>query len=116
MNAAFARSSLALVVGLTLGPLNTRAGDWPQWRGPNRNGHAPANSLLPPVLPKELKPLWKISVGGGFSAPVVAGEKVVYLDEHDGKEIAHALDAASGKELWKVEYAESFSDEWGVGP
>jgi outer membrane protein assembly factor BamB len=68
------------------------------------------------VLPKELKPLWKVGVGGGHSAPVVAGNKLVYLDENGSREIVHVLDATTGKELWQVDYADRFQDEWGAGP
>lgn len=89
------------------------AADWPQWRGPNRASHA-ATSL--DALPKEVKPLWKNVVGPGFSAPIVAEGKLVYLDAQDGKEVAHCLEAASGKEIWSTPYAPSEGDEWGCGP
>ena len=93
-----------------------RAGDWPQWRGPERTGHAAAGSQLPPALPKELKVLWQLDIGGGFSSPVVAGTKLVYLDAQDGKEVAHLLDSRTGKELWRFAYGEMYADEWGPGP
>ena len=108
MHAILARFAALTFALVTIVSLPARAGDWPQWRGPQRTGHAPANTPALSALPKEFKPLWKIPVGGGFSAPVVAGDKLIYLDERDGKELAHALDAASGKELWSVNYAESF--------
>ncbi len=91
-------------------------GDWPQWRGPTRTGHASADAPTLAALPKELKAIWKISVGGGFSAPIVSGDKVIYLDEKDGKEVAHVLAASTGKELWSLPYADVFEDEWGAGP
>jgi outer membrane protein assembly factor BamB len=91
------------------------SGDWPQWRGVHRDGRA-QREAAPEALPAELKPSWKIPIGGGFSAPIVAGDKLVYLDAKDGKEIAHVLKARDGTELWHKEYAESFGDEWGTGP
>lgn len=90
--------------------------DWPQWRGPTRNGHADLAAAVPNALPRELKAVWKIPVGGGFSAPVVAGSRLAYLDENGSHEVAHVLEAATGKELWKVEFADRFQDEWGAGP
>jgi outer membrane protein assembly factor BamB len=92
------------------------AADWPQWRGPTRNAYAPTDSPVITALPKELQPVWKLSIGGGFSSPIVASGKLVYLDEQNGKEVAHLLDASTGKELWRVAYASSFQDEWGGGP
>ena len=91
------------------------AADWPQWRGPKRDGYA-LGERAPATLPKEVKPDWKINVGGGFSSPVLASGKLVYLDEDGTSEIAHAVDANTGKEIWKVTYAARYSDEWGAGP
>jgi outer membrane protein assembly factor BamB len=103
-------------LALAMSFLQAKAGDWPQWRGPNRTGHASANATELSSLPKELKAVWKLSIGGGFSSPVIAGGKLAYLDEKDGQEVAHLLDAATGKEIRSVPYAEAFRDEWGTGP
>lgn len=104
-----------LLVPLIAIPLSTHAGDWPQWRGPERNGKARELASLN-KLSTDLKPAWRIPVGGGHSGPVVAGTTVIYLDEDGTNEVAHALDVASGKERWKVAYAPRFQDEWGAGP
>lgn len=92
------------------------ASDWPQWRGPNRDGHAPSDSASVNSLPTELRPVWRIPVGGGFSSPVISGNKLLFLDESEGKEFANLVDATTGKELWKTPYAQVFQDEWGAGP
>jgi outer membrane protein assembly factor BamB len=92
------------------------ATDWPQWRGPHRNGHVSEGMPLPANLPAALKPVWKISVGGGFSAPIIVGNKLVYLDENGTHELAHAIDIVTGKPLWHRELADRFQDEWGAGP
>ncbi len=95
---------------------SARAGDWPQWRGPQRTGHAAAEAQVPSALPTEPKVVWRLDIGGGFSSPVIAAGKLVYLDAQDDKEVAHLLDSRTGKELWRVSYGETFSDEWGPGP
>ena len=97
------------------------AADWAQWRGPNRDGHSPASIA---ALPKEPKTLWSIPVGNGQASPIVAGGKLIYLDELPGKdgqpgqEVAHAVDLKTGKELWHVAVGESeaFSNAYGTGP
>ncbi len=91
------------------------AGDWPQWRGTARDGHAAEDERLPDTLPPELKSLWKINIGGGFSSPVVLGNKVVILQGKADKEVASLLDAATGKELWTSPLGDLFEDEWGAG-
>lgn len=92
------------------------AADWPQWRGPNRDGHVPANSITVTSLPKEPKVVWRLQIGGGVSSPVVADGKLVYLDAQDGKEVAHLIDAKTTKEIWKTPFAEMYQDEFGPGP
>jgi outer membrane protein assembly factor BamB len=91
------------------------AADWPQWRGPDRDGHAASQPAIS-SLPKELKPIWKNAIGPGFSAPIVSGGKLLYLDEQEGQEVAHCLLATSGQEIWKTSYANTEGDEWGSGP
>ena len=115
--ARLALAVTALAVWLAAGPPGlVQASDWPQWMGPTRDGRASDSVPLPSRLPAELKPLWRIPVGGGFSAPVVAGDRLVYLDAPGEMEIAHLVDATTGREMWKVEYGEAFEDEWGKGP
>lgn len=93
--------------------LGAQAGDWPQWRGVNRSGHA---DLALESLPRQLKVAWKKPVGPGFSGPIVAGGQVIVLDAADGKEVAHCLDARTGAANWRVPFAAGEGDEWGSGP
>ena len=97
-------------------PLLSSADDWPQWRGPKRTGYAAADAAKLEKLPAAPKVVWKVDVGGGFSGPVVSGKRLIYLDENGASEVAHAVEATTGRELWKVEYAAMFRDEWGSGP
>lgn len=91
------------------------AGDWPQWRGPNRDGHAAADETLPDAF-RETTPSWTRPLGGGFSGIIVANGQLFVTDEEDGNEVAHALDPATGRDLWQTPYARAFGDEWGRGP
>jgi outer membrane protein assembly factor BamB len=109
-------TALAGVLVVAGSAVGLKAGGWPQWRGPDRSGHAESSTPGPQALPKELQPKWRLNVGGGFSSPVVSGDRLIYLDEQDGREIAHAIDTTTGKEVWRADYAESFKDEWGTGP
>jgi len=75
--------------------------EWPQWRGPNRDGLA-AGVAPPPAWPKELKQGWRVEVGVGHSSPVVAGGVVYQFARQGEEEVLLALDAATGKELWRA--------------
>jgi outer membrane protein assembly factor BamB len=93
-----------------------RGGDWPQWFGPQRDGHASADSPALEKLPPELKVVWRKKIGGGFSSPVVAGSKLVFFDENGRAEVVHLLDAGTGAEVWSTAIGDVYQDEWGAGP
>lgn len=82
--------------------------DWAQWRGPEGNGHT--SEKAPDSLPASPKVLWHIAVGNSLSSPVVAGGRVVHLDNTRDKEVVHCLDAATGRELWQRPIDEAFKD------
>ncbi|HEV7682626.1 MAG TPA: PQQ-binding-like beta-propeller repeat protein [Pyrinomonadaceae bacterium] len=98
--------SLILTLGtIILFTVPCYAQDWPQWRGPNRDGSAPA---LPAELPKILKEEWKVTVGVGHSSPVISKGKIYVFARQGEAETLLCLDAASGKEMWKSSQSVSF--------
>lgn len=90
---------LALVaVAVSLG--GSVAADWPQWRGPGRDGSAP-DLAARTAWPGELKPVWRVPAGAGHASPVVAGGRV-YLFARDGEEeTLQALELETGKTVWR---------------
>jgi len=102
-----------LLYGVLLGS-SLEAADWPGWRGRDRDGHA--GDPLPPVLETTPQPLWRQSIGHGYSGVVVAGQRLVFLDDASGRETAHCLDARTGRELWSQPFAEPYTDEFEPGP
>src|SRR5437868_2712577 len=88
---------------LALAVSSARAQDWPQWRGPARDGKT-AGFNAPKTWPKELMRGWKVTVGEGVATPALVGDKLYVFARADGAETTSCLDAATGKELWKDKY------------
>lgn len=80
------------------------AQDWPQWRGPNRDGKVKGFNE-PEKWPGELKLKWKTNVGLGDSTPALVGGKLYVFTRQDDEETILCLDAQTGKELWAQKYA-----------
>ena len=93
--------------------LSLSAADWSQWRGPNRDGHAPANSKLISKLPEQPKVVWKIKAEAGLASPIVAGNKVIHFDAANKKETLHALNRETGEKIWSAAIDETFHDNQG---
>ncbi len=77
--------------------------DWPQWRGPNRDGKV-SGCTAPQKWPKELTQKWKTTVGLGDSTPALVGNRIYVFARQSEEEVTLCLDAGSGKELWKDKY------------
>lgn len=104
------RSHYRWLLAVSLSCCVTRAADWPQWRGPTQDGHVPSTEAVLASLPATPPVAWTQAVGDGLGSPVVSGGRVFYLDHQNGKEVAHALDAASGRELWSRPIDTAFRD------
>jgi outer membrane protein assembly factor BamB len=108
----------AAALGAMLGGQDRlRAADWPQWRGPKQDGVSLETGLLtkwPGTGPTEL---WRFPLGAGYSSVSVAGGRAVTMYGTPAGEFVVALDAASGKPLWKVRSGDLFvNDSYGNGP
>ena len=94
----------------------TVPGDWPQWRGPNRDAISVERGLLEEWRDGEPPVLWRIPIGEGFSSVSVSQGRLYTLWDEDESEFLVSLDAANGKELWRQRVDSSFTNRWGNGP
>lgn len=91
-----------VIAALVLLASAVSAADWPQWRGPARDGRA---SLAPRATwPEALTPAWKIAVGEGHASPVVVGDRAYVFSREGEEEVVQALDLATGKRAWRASY------------
>ncbi|MFP6620720.1 MAG: PQQ-binding-like beta-propeller repeat protein, partial [Pirellulaceae bacterium] len=90
---------LFLLLGLPA--VMVQAADWPQWRGPQRNGMSLETDLLQQWPVEGLPVLWKSSqVGGGYASVVVSKGMLFTIGQEGQDVLAVALDAVTGKRRW----------------
>ena len=100
-------------------PLEVQADDWPQWRGPNRDGVWNETGIMEKFPTGGLKISWRTPVGRGWSSPVVAQGQVYVTDVQasrpTAKERVLCFSEENGKLLWSHEYAVDYPD-WAFDP
>src|ERR1700722_20231235 len=100
--AQLALTVIGIVMGIGLCAFPASAGDWPQWRGPQRDGISSETGLLKEWPKDGPKLAWQNDkVGSGYSTPAIAADRV-YLIGNEGKkkEFVEALSAQDGHQLW----------------
>jgi outer membrane protein assembly factor BamB len=91
------------------------ANDWPQFRGPDRDGSSQETGLLN-TWPRKGPPLlWEKKVGPGYSGPVVVGDRVIVFYRDGDQDVVECLSAAKGKPRWKFPYKTTYEDSMGKG-
>ena len=95
----------------------TIADDWPQWRGPNRDGKSTETGLLKQWPEGGPARLWTNSdVGLGYSSFAVVGDTLYTMGAREDKEFLFALNVADGSEKWSIQVGELLENRWGDGP
>jgi outer membrane protein assembly factor BamB len=96
-----------ILIALAGGAVSAFADDWPQWRGPQRDGRWREDGIVEKFSAPRLEPKWRAEVGSGYSSPSVAEGRVFVTDrmvEPKQTERVHCFDADTGKPLWMHEY------------
>ncbi len=108
--------SFALCLG-AMTSVAVRADDWPQYRGPNRDGVSRETGLLK-AWPKDGPPLlWTYrDAGVGFTPPSVVGDRLYGMGVRDKKDYLYALDTKTGRQVWAAELGPERPAGWGDGP
>jgi outer membrane protein assembly factor BamB len=96
------RAVVSLVVMMQAALAAQVSRDWPQWRGPRRDGSAAFST--PAAWPAALSRRWEVVVGAGHSSPVIAGDRAIIHTREGEREVTRALDLKSGKQLWRDDY------------
>lgn len=101
------------------------ATDWPQYRGPDRDGVWKETGVLEKFPADGLKFRWRVAIATGFSSPVICNGRVYLTDavflKPRADERVHCVDETTGKSLWtyvnNVGYPDwAFANDQGTGP
>jgi outer membrane protein assembly factor BamB len=108
MNRSF---TLVFALFFAVGVALLTAADWPQWRGPNRDGISTETGLLKQWPAGGPKLVWQVKdLGDGYSAPAVVGDRLYDISSKgDDNEFVQALSTRDGSKLWSTRIG-------GVGP
>jgi outer membrane protein assembly factor BamB len=106
--------ALLCVAGQVMAQANA---NWPQWRGPNRDGISNESGLLK-QWPADGPPLaWKAKgAGNGYSSLVISNGKLYTMGLRGDREVIVAFDVATGKEAWATPHGGAFRNDQGDGP
>ncbi len=114
-------SVLWMAIGsLSLASSGSLAEDWPQWRGPSRDGTWQETDIIDKLPEGQLPYVWSTQIGPGYSGPTVAQGRVYVMDrqpkDREATERIHCLDSQSGKSLWTFEYPAEYRISYTAGP
>jgi outer membrane protein assembly factor BamB len=108
--------ALPLVLPLILA-LTAQAADWPQWRGPDRDGISSETGLLSSWPSGGPKVVWRISgLGVGYSSFSIVGGRMYTQGQRGKQEFVLALDVKTGNKLWETVTSRDFENDRGSGP
>jgi len=90
--------------------------DWPDWRGPARDGHVPR---LPPRLPDTAKLVWKkAAMTGGLAGLSVSDGRLLLAERDfaDEQDVYRCLNADTGELLWRTTFPAKGTLDYGQSP
>ncbi len=109
------RRSLLAALPLLTGP--TLRANWPQWRGPDRNGISPATGLLRKWPAGGPRKAWEASgLGEGYASFSASNGNLFTQGQRSGKQYLIALDQQTGAKAWETENGPAYDDSRGSGP
>jgi outer membrane protein assembly factor BamB len=108
---------MARIAAVLLISLTAAAGDWPQWRGPNRDGISSETGLLTSWPAGGPRVVWKTTgLGEGYSSFSIVKGRLYTQGQRGDQEYVYAFDIKTGTKLWEVPTGRPYREQRGNGP
>jgi outer membrane protein assembly factor BamB len=91
--------------------------DWPQWRGPERNGVSKDTGLIKQWPSSGPQRTWSISnLGEGFGSIAIKGDRIFVQGTKESASVIFCLNRADGKTVWSAALGPKVNEGRGNGP
>ncbi len=91
--------------------------DWPQWRGPERNGVSKDTGLIKQWPSSGPQQAWSISsLGEGFGSIAIKGDRIFVQGTREDLSVIFCLNRADGKTVWSAALGRKVNEGRGNGP
>lgn len=108
---------VSCIVLVMLWTATAQAGDWPQWRGPDRTDVSQETGLLQQWPAGGPKKLWTFdNAGAGYAGMAVVGDTLYTMGARGGTELLIAVNLANGTQKWATAMGPALENGWGDGP
>jgi len=98
-------------------PAPARGLDWPQFRGPQRNGISQETGLLQTWPATGPAVVWRVAgLGGGYGSLAVRGDAIFVQGLRGRETFVHRLDSATGRFVWSKSLGPGATNDQGSGP
>jgi len=109
--------AIAALVCLVQQSMAQTGANWPQWRGPNRDGISKETGLLKQWPAEGPALVWKATgAGRGYSSFSISNGRLYTMGLRGDREFIVAFDVATGKEAWATAHGSAFHNDQGDGP
>ena len=112
---ALVRATVVAFAALSLVPAAEAApgSDWATFLGPTGDAKSSETGILKDWGESGPELLWHVTVGDGYAAPTIADGRLFFFDRRGSAARLTCLDARSGKQRWRTEYATDYEDMYG---
>lgn len=92
------------------------SGEWPQFRGPGRDGVASGAGVISPWPAAGPRVLWRTPLGAGYSGLSISAGSIYTMFAQEGDEYVASFDERDGREVWRYRVGTTYDAEFTLGP